>query len=582
MQNQNQNNKRNYKIIVLKVIWIMYAMFSVVIWLPKADGLLCTNYEQASEHVALSSSWNIRIHNEEYRNVSLGELNFPAVNKGDCVIMECTLPQQLPYREGALRIKNKHSAVRLFIDGEVIYEYGFERAEKNKSVGSGAQFINFPDTYQGKKMRIELYVDEDNAFTYIDEINIYKWESALQALLTENRIPMFLGGFLLVFGLVALVITIFVVLLSPKYFRIILLAAFSICMGIWTLCYYDIMTAFTIPLYSISFMEHMALYLAPIPIIGYMYDLIKRLESRSWKISYWIVFSIQLLFVLVTITLHTFDIVHCAASLPLLLILIVMELVYFFVVLALNFKKSIKSKNQIKLYLAGILILVTGIGYDIISYSSSRYLGCGIPLIKGVSSLAIILFVVGLIYIFFMDITEKMMKEKERDLLIQSAYSDELTKLHNRRYCSEYMKEAEEKGIENYAILCFDVNNLKTVNDTYGHAKGDILIKDSANLIKETFQDYGVVGRMGGDEFIAIINIKSKDEMIHLIEMFKQNIRKNNHSTKDFPVSIAIGYALGIDENAENTEKLYQIADNRMYQNKTEMKKKLRNHPATI
>ena len=391
---------------------------------------------------------------------------------------------------------------------------------------------------------------------------------------------MFLGGFLLIFGLVSIIITIFAVLLSAKYFRLLLISAFSICMGIWTLCYYDIMTAFTIPLYSISFMEHMALYLAPIPIIGYMYDLVKRLEKRSWKLSYWALFTIQVLFICVTITLHTLDLVHCAASLPYLLLLIILELLYFFIVLGLNFSKNIKSKNQIKLYLAGIFILVIGIGYDIVSYSSNRYLGYNLFKIKGVSSLAIMLFVLGLIYIFFLDLTENMMKEKERDLLIQSAYSDELTKLHNRRYCSEYMKKAEAEGMRNFAVVCFDVNNLKTVNDTYGHAKGDVLIKDSANLIKNTFQNYGIVGRMGGDEFIAIINVKNNDEIQHLLDLFQQNIKQNNRSTKDFPVSIALGYALGMDENEENAERLYQIADNRMYQNKKAMKLQTKNNSA--
>lgn len=575
---EKQTKKKNWKTIILKIIWVLYAIFSIVVWLPKADSLLSSKYEQASEHVDLNSSWNVQVHGEKYTNVSLSELNFSTVNKGDQLILESTVPEELPFRDGVLRLNVKHSAVRLLIDGDVVYEYGFDRIAKNKSVGSGVQFSDFPDTYAGKDIRIEFYVDEDQAFTYFEDINVYQWKYAAQTLLTENRIPMFLGGFLLVFGLIAVIITIFVVVLSPKYFRLFLISAFSICMGIWTLCYYDILTVFTIPLYSIALMEYMALYLAPIFIIGYMYDLVKRLEDKRWALSYWIIFAIQFLFVSVSITLHTLDKVHCAATLPFLLTLIILELVYLFIVLVLNFKKSKKSKMQIKLYFIGILLLVAGIGYDIISYSIIRYLGYEISHIKGISSLTIILFVVDLIYIFFMDLTENIMMEKERNLLIQSAYSDELTKLHNRRYCSEYMKEAEEKGVENLAVVCFDVNNLKTVNDTYGHAKGDILIKDSANIIRETFQNYGVVGRMGGDEFIAIIKVKEKREIQNLLDLFQQNVRKNNHSTKDFPVSIAFGYALGMDENAENTEKLYQIADNRMYQNKKEMKSKLHNN----
>lgn len=85
---------------------------------------------------------------------------------------------------------------------------------------------------------------------------------------------------------------------------------------------------------------------------------------------------------------------------------------------------------------------------------------------------------------------------------------------------------------------------------------------------------------MGGDEFIAIINVKNNDEIQHLLDLFQQNIKQNNRSTKDFPVSIALGYALGMDENEENAERLYQIADNRMYQNKKAMKLQTKNNSA--
>ena len=77
------------------------------------------------------------------------------------------------------------------------------------------------------------------------------------------------------------------------------------------------------------------------------------------------------------------------------------------------------------------------------------------------------------------------MHDKEREILIHSAYYDELTEIHNRRYCSEYMDQMEEKDLATTAVLCFDVNNLKTVNDVQGHAMGDLLIIDAANIIKD-------------------------------------------------------------------------------------------------
>ena len=242
------------------------------------------------------------------------------------------------------------------------------------------------------------------------------------------------------------------------------------------------------------------------------------------------------------------------------------------------FKSTLKAyKNiQTKLYLAGILILVAGVACDIGLYSIKRYLSVELPDIKGVSSFSIIIFVVILIYIFFLDITDKLMHDKEREILIHSAYYDELTEIHNRRYCSEYMDQMEEKDLATTAVLCFDVNNLKTVNDVQGHAMGDLLIIDAANIINKSFGEYGVVGRMGGDEFIAIVSLNDRTQLTDLLDEFRDNIRNNNESTTNAPVSIAVGAAYGKDDQANNVEKLYQIADKRMYDNKKEMKQRVK------
>ena len=572
-EKKQKDNKRT-KVLIQKILWVFYAIFSIVIWLPKADSMLISNYEEASKCVELNDSWYVQIRGQEYYDVTLEDFSFDSANKGEQFVLERTLPAEFPFENGSLRVNLKHSALRIFIDQEMVYEYGFDRIAHNKSVGSGIIFIKFPDTYAGKKIRMEFQVDEDSAFSAFDPFHIYAAENAIQVHLSENRIPMFLGVFLFVFGLFSVILTIFVVLLSPKYVRLSLISAFAICMGLWTLCFYDIFTIFTIPLYSIGLIEYMVLYLAPIFIIGYMYGVAKQLGNKMMTMLYWIILGIQFVFVSTCITLHTLDVIHCAATLPYLLILVVIALVYLFVLLTLNFIKREKNNMQTHLYFLGILILMIGLAFDIGSYSIKRYFGINIPQLKGVSPLAIIIFVIILIYIFFLDITEKLMHEKEREILIHSAYYDELTEIHNRRYCSEYMNKIEESDMQTTAVLCFDVNNLKIVNDMYGHAAGDLLIIDSSAIIKKTFENYGIVGRMGGDEFIAILTINDNEKLAELLEEFRNNIRKNNKSTKNFPVSIAVGAAYGKDEQVKNLEKMYHIADQRMYENKKEIKQK--------
>ena len=164
------------------------------------------------------------------------------------------------------------------------------------------------------------------------------------------------------------------------------------------------------------------------------------------------------------------------------------------------------------------------------------------------------------------------MEEAERNSLLKSAYTDELTQLHNRRYCSEHMMQINEQKAEDFTVVCFDLNNLKVINDTYGHAKGDVLIKSAADVIGKTFEEHGFVGRMGGDEFIAVILTSAKKEIEALVEEFQKNIEKKNLEVADLNMSISFGYASSDELPEKDIEKIYQKADDRMYEYKKEYK----------
>ena len=558
---------------VCKLLWIMYAVFSMTYWIPKIDSMFAKEYEEVSQYVSLNDGWDITINDASYSNVSLDKLNFDPVSKGDIIVMQRILPDDWGnIVEGSLRLHIRQTSVNMYIDNTLVYEYGSERVEQNKTVGSGLQFVGFPNEYRGKIIKLEMSVAEDAVFTKFDEIRIYEWENAYRALMTENRHPLFFGSFLLVFGLAILIITTFAVLLSRKYVRIFCIAAFSICMGLWTMAYYNVLIIFSIPLYSVSLMEYMTLYLAPLPLIIYMYENVKNLRQKGITIVYWILFSVQLLFDVIILTLHTMDVIHCAAVLTLFQILVIINLLYFTFVLILSIRNSGKVNRY---YLFGMSFIVICTAYDLVNYYLNRYVGHSPLTIRGVSCIGVMVFIFILIYTFYVNLSEKMMEETERTALIKSAYTDELTQMSNRRYCSEYMKKIEDDGNLGYAVVCFDLNNLKVTNDTYGHAKGDLLIKSAAEVIAKSFNDCGAVGRMGGDEFIAILTESRKDVVDGLIDNFLSNIDKKNEEVEDLNLSISYGYALCDESEERNIEKIYQIADDRMYQNKKQYKESL-------
>ncbi len=559
---------------VLKIIWIVYALASILVWMPQIDRMFTKDYASASAYLSLDDDWDITINGKVYRDVSLDSFRFDIVSKGDEIIMQRTLPEQWELTEGALRFHIRQSAVKMYIDDEMFYEYGYDRMAQNKTVGSGFQFIDFPNEFQGKTLKICFIISEDSAFARLDSVKVYEWKNAYRVLMTENRLPLFLGCFLTIFGLVISAVTIVALAFSLKYIRVLCISLFSLLMGLWTLCYYNVILIFSIPLHAVSLLEYLTLYLAPIPLIIYMREDVKNLQQKSLWIFYRFLSAVHILATAWMIGLHTLDIVHCAATLKYMQALIVCNLIYFIFIEIRNLKYH---RIIDRLFLVGMLVIAACIVYDLAGYCGNRYFGRTIFSMRGMTAVGVVIFIFILISVFYLNLTQKMMQEKERDFLIKSAYTDELTRIHNRRYCIEYMNRIEEAGKLCHTVICFDLNNLKVVNDTYGHVKGDILIKSAAEVIAQTFHQYGIVARMGGDEFIAILETVAPEKIRELTEQFEENIRKKNREIKDLNMSVAYGYA-SCEAGEARIGKVYQLADDRMYEKKKQMKNSGGNH----
>jgi len=555
---------------VLKTVFILYALLSVYFTTRFIDGMFSSEYSAISRYLTLNDAWDVTINDDTWQGVTLDTFRFAPVNKGDTIIMERTFPADTDCTGHALLLQIKQTAVTVSIDEEPIYQYGLERIERNKTVGSGYLPVDLPDDYAAKKLTLAYTVAEDKAFSRFEPIRVYEWKNIYRILLTENRIPLFLGCFLTIFGLVTCCITFLAMLFSEKFTRILCVSLFSICIGLWTLCYYNVLLIFSMPLYTITLLEYLTLYLAPIPLVIYMREDVLALNRPVMYAVYRVLLAVQILATSVFFALHTVDLVHCAATLKYMQVLILCHLIYSVIVESMNLRISRKAVHR--LFLIGMLVLSGCVCYDLVFYYFNRYLGVAISSTKGIASVGLVIFIAMLLISFYLDMTQKMMQEKERDFLIKSAYTDELTQIHNRRYCMEYMNRVKELEEQDYTVFCFDLNNLKTTNDTYGHAQGDILIKSAAEVIVNAFEPHGIVARMGGDEFIAIVETNDSEKISAMIGEFTGNIAQKNAKIPDLHLSIAYGYA-SCSPKEHNIEKIYQLADDLMYENKQMMKK---------
>ncbi len=112
-----------------------------------------------------------------------------------------------------------------------------------------------------------------------------------------------------------------------------------------------------------------------------------------------------------------------------------------------------------------------------------------------------------------------------------------------------------------------DINGLKYVNDTFGHAAGDQLIKDATALICEQFP-HGAVYRVGGDEFVIILQGEGYDTMQEAIDEPNRKVESN---IKENGVIIAVGYSVYGSED-QYLRDVFERADQMMYERKKELK----------
>ena len=146
---------------------------------------------------------------------------------------------------------------------------------------------------------------------------------------------------------------------------------------------------------------------------------------------------------------------------------------------------------------------------------------------------------------------------------------DTLTGLSNRRALEKYIHNLNNRGKdEEYTVCSFDLNRLKKINDTYGHAAGDILIKSFASELKLCVNSHDdFVGRMGGDEFIAIIKKERSEKVLNKI---KENIsEKNKNDEFEYKVKYSVGTSEYLTNGECDIQDCIRMADYAMYEMKS-------------
>jgi len=155
--------------------------------------------------------------------------------------------------------------------------------------------------------------------------------------------------------------------------------------------------------------------------------------------------------------------------------------------------------------------------------------------------------------------------ETKSRLLEEAARKDHLTGLANRRALEEYAERQLSGAIRHkfpFWVIAADLDDFKLINDSYGHAAGDEVLRYFASMLKENTRASDICGRLGGDEFVVIVTHGSKDGVVLLIERLRKTFAEHDFGFdgKETQLCASFGFA-GAEVPQESTGFTQMLAD---------------------
>jgi diguanylate cyclase (GGDEF)-like protein len=150
-------------------------------------------------------------------------------------------------------------------------------------------------------------------------------------------------------------------------------------------------------------------------------------------------------------------------------------------------------------------------------------------------------------------------RHRNRAMLQQLSYNDELTGLLNRRgfisMAQQHLKIAQREAWQ-MVLLFADLDKLKDINDSFGHPEGDRALRAVANVLKETFRTSDLIARLGGDEFIVLAINAPEAGIQKMVSRLQKNIERFNQQNRYYQISLSYRGSVSIHAIPHSLEEM--------------------------
>ena len=454
----------------------------------------------------------------------------------------------------------------VYVNDKLVYEY---RPELPRICGK----------YYGEYIHtVDLDVDEDDSVLTIEYdpllnspwttfryMELHDGGSYIISLIESN-----LGSFLTSFIVFIIGATIVVVgfMLNQKRDRIVepvSLGTTAIILAAWTSSGSRILQLISGNPAVVRVMDYLDLIWLPIPVMLFVSSVTGMLKSKLTAVNLSLVgINTLLTFAFVLSGMGDYNDVLIFTH---LIIAFGSASIIYMIIASIRKANKIGKSMQSMLWAFGILIftgLIDAVRYY--TFASKDTAMC--------TRIGLIIFVIILATYELNNIIDINAKSAEAEIKDKLAHVDGLTGLYNRLAFNETEDEIRKQNSGKYVVIQFDINFLKKVNDNYGHAEGDRYIISAANIISDSFADYGKCFRIGGDEFFAILEGEKSDENFEKARgVFEAKVKEFNMTHDDLPVPLQIAHGMAVYvPGTGSLEEAEKKSDKLMYERKKYLK----------
>ena len=472
----------------------------------------------------------------------------------------------------SILFKTTHTIAEVWLDGEKIYEYGNEEDAPSfmKSPGSCWHIVNIPEDSAGKSLEVRIIPVYDNYYGNEASIVYGTRGNCVLKILMDSFKTLLLSCVILFASIICLLLYLGAVRrkrrdkTETKIEVFLNLGFFSLLIAVWTLAQCGFLQFLIPDGRTLYFVDYFSFFLFPVPFNFLLYDICK---SRYHKGA--LIFPILYLANMAAdVLLQCTGIIDIFRLLPATHVIMVANAVYTVALILYEARKE--GNDEAKKFQYPMCVLIVFGMAEMFLYYLRKFQQTSILLPIGT-----LLFIIMLIWIQVSQYYDQYIQKQKVIYLQKIANMDMLTEAMNRNAYEDMVKYLEESDIKlrTTGVVLFDLDNLKVINDNFGHEKGDEALKLCYQCISQAFQNVKNCFRIGGDEFAYVYHSDEKDMIPERLKALELILKKTAETNKlEYPLSMSAGYAYYQPDIDFDFKDIVRRSDTMLYRQKRRKK----------